>query len=170
MSERIREVGPPRGLSRSLYRMPILLYRAGLGWLLGDRFLLLTHTGRVSGLPRQAVLEVIKHDRTKNSYYVVSAFGDKSDWLRNIRRSPEVDITVRRHRIRAVAQPIEAARAEEVILDYARRYPIAARLLLRLVGYIVDGSEDGYRMLARKLIVVCISPRDKNDYMDHDQL
>ena len=47
---------PPRTrLRRALFRAPIWLYRLGLGGLLGGRFLLLTHTGRTSGRPRQVV-------------------------------------------------------------------------------------------------------------------
>ena len=53
---------PPTGVSRWLFRMPIGLYRLRLGWLLGDRFLLLHHTGRKSGLPRQAVVEVVTRE------------------------------------------------------------------------------------------------------------
>jgi hypothetical protein len=62
MPARLSETHPPRGLLRLALRLPIWLYRWRLGWLLGDRFLLLTHTGRKSGLPRQVVLEVVHHD------------------------------------------------------------------------------------------------------------
>ena len=41
--------GPtPRGWLRALLRVPTLLYRVHTGWLLGHRFLLLTHVGRKS--------------------------------------------------------------------------------------------------------------------------
>lgn len=36
----------PRGLLRLLLRAPVALYRLRLGWLLGGRVLLLSHTGR----------------------------------------------------------------------------------------------------------------------------
>ena len=54
--------GPPRGIKRLFFRFPLLLFKAGLGPLFGQRFLKLTHTGRVSGLERETVLEVVKHD------------------------------------------------------------------------------------------------------------
>ncbi len=44
---------PPGKVLRLGLRLPIWLYRARLGRLLGERFLLLTHIGRKSGLPRQ---------------------------------------------------------------------------------------------------------------------
>ncbi|MEK7873261.1 MAG: hypothetical protein AAB502_05315, partial [Chloroflexota bacterium] len=39
----------PRGLLRPLLRAPVPLYRCGLGWLLGGRVLLLSHTERARG-------------------------------------------------------------------------------------------------------------------------
>jgi len=52
MPEKIAKTKLPRGLVRLAFRAPIWLYRAHLGWLLGYRFVLLTHTGRKSVLPR----------------------------------------------------------------------------------------------------------------------
>ena len=75
MPESSKALKPPQGLSRFMWRMPIYLYKAHLGWLLGERFLLLTHTGRISGERRQAVLEIIRVDKTKPTYYVASGFG-----------------------------------------------------------------------------------------------
>ena len=158
MDEPIRQVKPPRGLSRLLYRLPILLHQASLGWLFGKRFLLLTHTGRISGLPRQAVLEVIRYDEHSESYYVVSAFGEQADWFRNIQLTPEVEITVGRYCMGALAETIPQEDAEWELLDYVRRSPLAARLLPSLIGYHVDGSEEGYRALARQLKIVRFSP------------
>ena len=45
---------PPTGLARVFFRAPITLYRLHLGRLLGGRFLLLNHVGRVSHQPRQS--------------------------------------------------------------------------------------------------------------------
>lgn len=50
MPKQLRERKPPTGLSRILFRAPIWLYRRGLGWLLGKRFLLINHIGWKSGL------------------------------------------------------------------------------------------------------------------------
>ena len=159
MGELTREVKLPRGLSRLFYRLPILLYHAGLGWLLGKRFLLLTHTGRISGLPRQAVLEVIRFDRGSESYYVLSGFGEHADWFRNIQLTPEVEITIGRRCKGALAETLPQEDAEWELIDYARRYPLAARWLPRLLGYRVDGSEEGYRVLARRFKIVRFCPR-----------
>jgi hypothetical protein len=36
-----KEIGPPTGLRRLLFRLPLHLYHVRLGWLLGDRLMLL---------------------------------------------------------------------------------------------------------------------------------
>ena len=62
-----------------LHRLPTALYRAGLGRVLSRRFLCLEHRGRVTGLVRQQILEVITHD--DQGPVVPVAFGSGSDWL-----------------------------------------------------------------------------------------
>lgn len=56
MSKQKGKVRTPRGLTRMMYRVPILFYRFNLGWIFGECFMLLNRIGRVSGLTRQAVL------------------------------------------------------------------------------------------------------------------
>jgi hypothetical protein len=63
MSTRIRDVQPPRGMARRLFRLH-------LGWLLVGHFLLLTHTGRQSDLPLQTVPEVLWHEKDCGAYDV----------------------------------------------------------------------------------------------------
>ncbi len=138
---------PPRGLQRLVWRMPILLYRLGLGWLLGRRFLLLTHIGRKTGRPRQAVLEIVEHDPAAEIYYVASGFGPRSDWYRNILKTPQVTIQVGNRRMRAVARPLSPEESGEIMARYARRHPTAARRLARVLGLDVDGTEEGYRRI-----------------------
>ena len=65
----------PRGWRRRLARLPLGLYRVGLGFLFGKRLLLLHHTGRVSGLDRTVVLEVVAHDPEQGSWTLASGFG-----------------------------------------------------------------------------------------------
>ncbi len=154
MSQKAGRVEPPRGLKRLFFRFPILLFRAGLGWLFGGRFVLLTHTGRNTGLPRQAVVEVMRYDPATDTYFVASGWGEKSDWFRNVQKTPQVEIQVGRRRVKALAQRLPLEEAERELLDYVRRYPRVARSLMRAVGYEVNGTEESYRELARGIPVV----------------
>ncbi|WP_234820650.1 hypothetical protein [Mycolicibacterium goodii] len=47
-----KQVQPPTGLSRLLFRAPLAMYKARLGWVFGNRILLLHHIGRVTGKDR----------------------------------------------------------------------------------------------------------------------
>ena len=76
------------------FRAPLYLYRWRLGWLLGKRCLLLTHTGRRTGLRRQTVLEVVDYRKEGPEVVVVNGFGPNSDWVRNIEAKPGEEVTV----------------------------------------------------------------------------
>ena len=82
----------PGALLRFGLHLPTWLYRMHLGWILGERFLLLRHVGRKSGKTRRNVLEVVSHDRVTNTFFVVSGWGHKADWYRNIHQQPQVEI------------------------------------------------------------------------------
>ncbi len=152
------QVHPPRGWKRIAWRLPIWLYRARLGWLLGSRFLLLTHTGRKSGLPRHAVLEVVRHDRATNTYFVASGFGEKSDWFRNVMKTPQVAIQVGRREMAATAERLPLEDAERELLDYGRRHPRALRNLARILGYRIENTEEDVRALAQVVPIVAFRP------------
>jgi deazaflavin-dependent oxidoreductase (nitroreductase family) len=158
MPTKIKEVKPPRGMARTLYRLPIKLYRLHLGWLLMGRFLLLTHTGRKSGLPRQTVLEVLWHRKDCDAYYMLSGWGEQSDWVKNIEKTPQVTIGVGRRRFAARAARLSPEEAEGKVIAYARQHPHLVRYLARLLGYRTDGSEEDLRALARLGIVVAFEP------------
>ncbi|MBI3957407.1 MAG: nitroreductase family deazaflavin-dependent oxidoreductase [Chloroflexi bacterium] len=124
----------------------------GLGRLLGKRFLLLTHTGRKSGQPRQAVVEVADFDPARNTYLVASGFGRSSDWYRNVCATPQVTIQVGNRRMQAVTWPLSPAESGAAMVRYAHRHPSAARALPQLLGYQLDGSDEDFRRVAEQHI------------------
>ncbi len=150
----------PRGLKRWLLRMPIWLYRFGLGGLLGGRFIMLTHIGRKSGLPRQVVLEVVNHDEATDTYYIASGWGEKSDWLRNVEKTPRVLLHAGRRRFEAIATRLSPEDAAEQLLMYNRRYPGSMRALARIMtDQPFTGSADDRRRLAQFVPVVALRRR-----------
>ncbi len=143
---------PPTASSRFVYRLPIYVYRLGLGWLFGSRIMLLNHTGRVSGKRRQTVLEVVEHDRADGSYVAASGWGPAAAWYRNVLQTPEVSIQVGRKTMPAVAIPLTGEEGAEVFTHYAARHRIAAKLLLpRVLGFSVDGSDADFGEVGRRL-------------------
>ncbi|MFQ5407173.1 MAG: nitroreductase family deazaflavin-dependent oxidoreductase [Anaerolineales bacterium] len=149
---------PPTGLARIIWRLPIWLFRLRINWILGSRFLLLRHTGRVSGLPRANALEVVEYDRDTDTYYVVSAWGEQADWYKNVVAHPEVTVRVSRREFAARARFVPPAEAEEIMARYARENPRLARNLPRVAGYRPDGTEAGYREIGRMIKFVGLRP------------
>lgn len=147
------------GVERLGFRLPILLYRAHLGWLLGGRFVLINHIGRVTGEAHQAVVEVVEHDAGTGSYVVASGFGPRSDWYLNLRAHPQVTIQVGRRAFGVEAVPLASDEGAEAMTRYASRNPRAARMVCRLMGFEVDGSSDDFRAVGRELPFIRFVPR-----------
>jgi len=151
----------PGAIARRLYRAPEWLYERGLGGLLRRRFLLLHHTGRKSGLPRRTVLEVMRYDAAADRLLVASAYGEGADWFRNVLADPAVEIEWGRKRLRRRALRVDAEEAERELLDYARRHPLASRILGRVLGLETQWSEGNLHALAALMPVVAFgAPED----------
>ena len=157
MAEKIKAVKKPGGLTRLIWRAPIWLYRIGLSGLMGEKTILINHTGRRSGKPRQAVVEVIHHDKEANAYIVASGLGEKSDWFQNLMAHPDVTVQVGRKRMAARAECVPIPQATEIMLDYSRRNSNGMRSFASMLGYHIVDYEEGVRFLIGILRVVSLS-------------
>jgi deazaflavin-dependent oxidoreductase (nitroreductase family) len=79
---------PSRRAMQMVYRSPIWLYRLGWGPLVGRLFMILTTTGRKSGLPRRTAMEFHQHHGRK---YVMVGWR-AADWYKNILANPLVTV------------------------------------------------------------------------------
>ncbi|MEV1174935.1 nitroreductase family deazaflavin-dependent oxidoreductase [Nonomuraea sp. NPDC049784] len=154
--EIVKRPGPPTGVSRLLWRLPIHLYWLGLGRLMGGRVMLLNHVGRVSGRPRQAVVEVVEHG--ERGYVAASGFGTRADWYRNVMKAPDVTIQVGGRTLPVRAVPLQREEGAELMTRYAPRHPAAARRLCKIMGFAVDGSVADYREVGRHIPFVLFTP------------
>ena len=141
----------PTGLRRRLARLPIGLYRAGLGPLLGKRLLLLHHKGRVSGQHRRVVLEVVAHDAEAGTWTLASGFGPKSAWYQNLRHTPRTLIQHGAHRYVVDAHFLDSDEGALVMARYAPEHPRTARKLCSFMGFEWDGSEESFREAGRQI-------------------
>lgn len=114
---------------RWFVRAPIWLFRARLGFLFGSRLLLLEHIGRRSGARRYVVLEVVDHPAS-DRYVVAAGFGERAQWLQNVRANPSVRVSVGTRSSRAAtAHVLPPDQAKSAVEAYATRHPRAwARL------------------------------------------
>lgn len=78
------QAAAPSGLLRWLLSLPIYLYRARLGFVLGHRFLVLVHEGRRTGRRHETPLEVVRYRRARHEATVVAAWGRRTAWLHNV--------------------------------------------------------------------------------------
>jgi deazaflavin-dependent oxidoreductase (nitroreductase family) len=163
MSDKITGIPRPKGFMRWLARLPIFMARAGLARLLGNRFLVLTHTGRITGLPRQVALEVVRHDKSSDTYFVASGWGEESDWYRNLLKTPQVGIHAGGRRLGAVAERLQEKDAIREFKIYGERYPTALKSLSKIMGYPFDGTEESYRDLGRVIPVISLRVTGENE-------
>ena len=140
-------------------RLPSSLYRFRLGGLLGQRFLLLTHRGRKSGLVRRTPLEVLHYYPHSRKSIVLSAWGTKADWYRNIEAGPPLEVETAGERYSPAPRFLTTEEACAVITEYAIRNPLAARVLEHAVGYPVIRSAASRRAFADSAVLVAYRPR-----------
>src|SRR5262245_18894720 len=86
----------PGRLALAVMRMPLALCRGGWGWMLGDRFLLIARRGRKTGERRETVAIALTYDQKTREAVVCSAWGTESDWIRNLRAHPALEIQIGR--------------------------------------------------------------------------
>lgn len=170
----ISPVSPGRW-TRTLFRVPTLVYRLRGGWLLGHRFLMLTHVGRTTGHLHTVVLEVLHFDPVSREAVVMSGFGRRSNWYRNLQAAPARRVVVGRDSFVPEHRELSEAEAVAVLHGNERHHPLIRRLIRRvlssLVGWSYDGSAAARRRLVRELPLLAFRPRDDRHHVvvDHGQ-
>lgn len=138
---------------RIIKRPPQVLYAIGLGPLYGRLVLLLTTTGRKSGLPRVTPLQ---YEEIGGAFHVGSARGDRADWFRNIVVDPRVEVRVGSRRFSGIAEPVTDPERVADFLEYRlRRHPKVVGAIARREGLPRDPSRaDLERYAAGRAVVM----------------
>jgi deazaflavin-dependent oxidoreductase (nitroreductase family) len=82
-----------------------------LGTLAGEDLCYLTTTGRVTGRPHEIEIWFAIDGRT---LYMLSDGRDRSDWVKNLQRTPEVTIRIANERFEGQARVVEDAGEDEL--------------------------------------------------------
>ena len=147
---------------RACFAAPNGLYANGFGWLLGRRFLRLSHTGRRSGRTFHVVLEVVRYNRSTGEATVISGFGDRADWVRNLRAGGPAAVDFGRAPRPAAYRVLGLDEAEATYAAYERRNLLIAPLvrwtLTALTGWRYDGSVGARRRMVAELPLVALRP------------
>ena len=151
----------PGPLVVRLLRAPAVLYDHNAGWLLGSRFIRLTHLGRRSGRTYQTVLEVVGTG-PGGEVMVLAGLGRSADWLKNVQAHAALEVALGSRRFRPRHRILDHDEAVAVLTDYERRNrwvaPVVRRVLSWLVGWRYDGSAEARRRLTAELPIVAFRP------------
>ena len=140
---------------RALMRAPLVLYRLGLGGLIGKSTLVLTTTGRRSGRQRATP---VNYWEAGGVFYVIAGSGTHADWYRNLVAQPEVGVQIGRRRLRATASPLtDPPEKAHALWLFGQRSPGTAE---RYFGIPRGAGEEDLVALAAQRAVVAIRPRE----------
>lgn len=142
---------------KNIQKIHRVLYALGLGPLVGRIILLLTTTGRRSGLKRVTPLQ---YEMIGEDYYVGAARGVKADWVRNIQINPQVEVRVGAKHFHGTAEvvtdPSKFADFLEVRLE---RHPRMLGLMMEKVHHLTKHpAREQLEALAKEEALVIIHP------------
>jgi deazaflavin-dependent oxidoreductase (nitroreductase family) len=147
----------PGRLALFVFRLPLPLYRAGWGWLLGHVFLVLTHAGRRTGQPHGTVAMVLAEDPTTEEVVICSVWGLRTDWVRNLRANPPLLVRIGRQSYVPQHRFLTDEEAFAVGVTFRRRHP--GRLRMVKLAFGVDlRSDDTLREFVRTRPFVALRP------------
>ncbi len=141
-----------------VFKLPIFLYRVHLGWLLGKRFMQITHVGRRSGKVRRTILAVLQFDDKTKEIYAVSAWKG-SDWYYNIQASPALQVETGFIHYVPVQRTLSPEEITTTFIEFRKKHPIFSRMVCRIPGWKWDSTYEEFLELARTLRGVAFSPK-----------
>jgi deazaflavin-dependent oxidoreductase (nitroreductase family) len=148
----------PGPFFRWLFKTPVFFYKIGLPIFSGF-VLLLTTTGRKTGKVRQTPLEYRIETET-DCYIVMAGWAGKTDWYRNARANPNVQVQVGRRKFQALAEPLAEEDVAAWLFHVAKVNPRALIMFSRWAGETLDGSETGLQRAAKHFPSLRLRPVD----------
>jgi deazaflavin-dependent oxidoreductase (nitroreductase family) len=141
-----------------IFKLPLFLYRLRLGWILGKRFMQLTHVGRHSGKVRRTVLAVLRFDAQTNEIVAISAWTG-SDWYSNIQASPALQVETGFVHYVPRQRTLSPQEITTAFIAYRKQHPIFSRIICRIPGWKWDSTDAEFLELARTLRGVAFTPK-----------
>ena len=125
----------PGRLVLAVFRLPLILYRRGWGWMLGRTFMLLVHAGRTTGQPHLMTAMVMRYDPDTREVVIFSGWGPNSDWVRNISARPALRVEVGRESYAPQHRFLSEDESVAVASDFVRRHPYRVRLATLILDW-----------------------------------
>ncbi|MBN1259604.1 MAG: nitroreductase family deazaflavin-dependent oxidoreductase [Anaerolineae bacterium] len=148
----------PRFVLRWFKLPPQVLYAVGLGPLIGRVVLLLTTTGRKSGLERVTPLQ---YEDVDGVICAGAMRGARADWVRNLQANPHCRVRVKRRAFTAQAEVVtEVDKVADFLELRLRRHPRMIGAMMRAEGLPAKPDRRQLEMYAGALAVVVLHPVD----------
>lgn len=141
-----------------IFKMPLILYRLHVGWLLGKRFMRITHVGRRSGKTYKTILAVLKFDENNREIYAISAWKG-SDWYYNIQAASALQVETGLVHYVPTQRMLSAEEITTTFMEYRQKHPIFSRMVCRIPGWKWDSTYEEFLTLARTLHGVAFLPK-----------
>ena len=132
------------------------LYALGLGPIVGRLVLLLTTTGRKSGLPRVTALQ---YEEVDGDIYLGSSRGASADWVKNAAAHPRVSVRVKNRRFEGIAEVVtDLERCADFMELRLQRHPRMIGMIMRSDGLPEKPSRSDLLEYAQKIAMVIVRP------------
>jgi deazaflavin-dependent oxidoreductase (nitroreductase family) len=139
-------------------KMPLILYRLGLGQMLGKRFMLVTHVGRRSGKVYRTVLAALRFDDKTREIFAVSAWSG-SNWYRNIQVTPALEVETNGVHYAPVQHSLSPEEIAALFIEFRKEHPIFSRMIARIPGWKIDSSYEEFLQLASTMRGMAFKPK-----------
>jgi deazaflavin-dependent oxidoreductase (nitroreductase family) len=146
---------------KKIQRIHRLLYAIGLGPVVGRLILLLTTTGRRSGLKR---ITPLQYEEINGKYFLGSARGTRSDWYCNIKADDRVEVRVKNRIFRGIAETVtDPDQIADFLETRLQRHPFMMGLLMQKAhGLPKHPSREMLLELAASEAMVIIQPVEES--------
>jgi deazaflavin-dependent oxidoreductase (nitroreductase family) len=147
-----------------IFKIPLLFHRIGLDSLIQHWILIITTTGRRSGLPCTTPLG-FSYDLDRGAFIVMSGWEGRTDWYRNARANPRVRVWALGKEFAAVAEPASELEVAPILKDIIQLNPRSINMLSRWSEVEIDGSQESLTAAAPHFPVLLLKPSDEMSFI-----
>jgi deazaflavin-dependent oxidoreductase (nitroreductase family) len=120
--------------------------------------MLLVHAGRKSGTIYSSVAMALTYDPATQEAVICSVWGERADWVRNIRVRPALQVRIGRESFTPEQRFLTEDERFDVTVEFRRRHPWRLRLLTLIFGWGDLRSDDAARAFVRTRPFVALRP------------
>jgi len=125
----------PGRLALAVFRIPLRTYNKHPERMPGQTFLKFIHAGRKTGRAYEAVAMVLRYDELTHEAVICAAWGNNTDWVRNLRAAPATQVQVGPASFTPEQRFLTDDEACDVLNDFRHAHPIRLWLFRTVLGW-----------------------------------